>query len=108
MIEKDEGSFLPMARYARQVGFLAAALLAGTAVSGRPLKRRRPPRRPGPMRPTVGRPAARQPVSGEETRAFEQLGRFLETVTKGIVTVLLTIFGRATPVDVEYWQLEKL
>ncbi len=28
--------------------------------------------------------------------------------TKGIVTVLLTIFGRATPVDVEYWQLEKL
>ncbi len=27
---------------------------------------------------------------------------------KGIVTVLLTIFGRATPVDVEYWQLEKL
>ncbi|HOW72980.1 MAG TPA: transcription termination/antitermination protein NusG [Phycisphaerae bacterium] len=28
--------------------------------------------------------------------------------TKGIVTVLLTIFGRATPVDVEYWQLEKM
>jgi len=28
--------------------------------------------------------------------------------SKGIVTVLLTIFGRATPVDVEYWQLEKL
>ena len=28
--------------------------------------------------------------------------------TKGIVTVLLTIFGRSTPVDVEYWQLEKL
>ena len=27
---------------------------------------------------------------------------------KGIVTVLLTIFGRATPVDVEYWQLEKV
>ncbi|HOA73549.1 MAG TPA: transcription termination/antitermination protein NusG [Phycisphaerae bacterium] len=27
---------------------------------------------------------------------------------KGVVTVLLTIFGRATPVDVEYWQLEKL
>jgi transcription termination/antitermination protein NusG len=29
-------------------------------------------------------------------------------VQKGMVTVLLTIFGRATPVDVEYWQLEKL
>ena len=28
--------------------------------------------------------------------------------TKGIVTVLLSIFGRATPVDVEYWQLEKM
>ncbi len=28
--------------------------------------------------------------------------------SKGIVTVLLTIFGRSTPVDVEYWQLEKL
>jgi len=27
---------------------------------------------------------------------------------KGMITVLLTIFGRATPVDVEYWQLEKL
>ncbi len=28
--------------------------------------------------------------------------------TKGVVTVLLTIFGRSTPVDVEYWQLEKV
>lgn len=28
--------------------------------------------------------------------------------TKGIVTVLLTIFGRSTPVDVEYWQIEKM
>jgi len=27
---------------------------------------------------------------------------------KGVVTVLLTIFGRSTPVDVEYWQLEKV
>ena len=27
---------------------------------------------------------------------------------KGVVTVLLTIFGRSTPVDVEYWQIEKL
>lgn len=27
---------------------------------------------------------------------------------RGMVTVVLTIFGRATPVDVEYWQLEKV
>lgn len=27
---------------------------------------------------------------------------------RGMVTVLLTIFGRSTPVEVEYWQLEKL
>jgi transcriptional antiterminator NusG len=27
---------------------------------------------------------------------------------KGMVTVLLTIFGRATPVDVEYWLLERV
>lgn len=26
---------------------------------------------------------------------------------RGMVTVLLTIFGRSTPVEVEYWQLEK-
>lgn len=27
---------------------------------------------------------------------------------RGTVTVVLTIFGRSTPVDVEYWQLEKV
>jgi transcriptional antiterminator NusG len=27
---------------------------------------------------------------------------------KGVVTVLITIFGRSTPVDVEYWQVEPL
>ncbi|MCP4249927.1 MAG: transcription termination/antitermination factor NusG [bacterium] len=27
---------------------------------------------------------------------------------RGMITVVLTIFGRSTPVDVEYWQLEKV
>ena len=27
---------------------------------------------------------------------------------KGSVSVIVTIFGRATPLDIEYWQLEKL
>lgn len=42
--------------------------------------------------------------------SFENYEGNVDTIdeTKGIVTVLLTIFGRATPVDVEYWQLEKL
>ncbi|MHC4444614.1 MAG: transcription termination/antitermination protein NusG [Planctomycetota bacterium] len=42
--------------------------------------------------------------------SFENYEGNVDTIdeAKGIVTVLLTIFGRATPVDVEYWQLEKL
>jgi len=27
---------------------------------------------------------------------------------RGMITVVLTIFGRSTPVDVEYWQVEKV
>jgi len=27
---------------------------------------------------------------------------------KGTVRVIVTIFGRATPLDIEYWQLEKV
>ena len=42
--------------------------------------------------------------------SFENFEGEVDSVEKqkGMVTVLLTIFGRATPVDVEYWQLEKL
>ena len=42
--------------------------------------------------------------------SFQNFEGAVESIdeTKGIVTVLLTIFGRSTPVDVEYWQLEKI
>lgn len=41
--------------------------------------------------------------------SFESFEGEVESVDekRGIVTVNLTIFGRATPVEVEYWQMEK-
>ena len=42
--------------------------------------------------------------------AFENFEGDVDSIDEksGIVTVLVTIFGRATPVDVEYWQLERV
>ena len=42
--------------------------------------------------------------------SFESFEGMVDSVDegRGMVTVLLTIFGRSTPVEVEYWQLEKL
>jgi len=42
--------------------------------------------------------------------SFENFEGDVEAIDeqKGLVTVLLTIFGRATPVDVEYWLLERV
>jgi transcriptional antiterminator NusG len=42
--------------------------------------------------------------------SFENMEGEVESVDakRGMVTVELTIFGRSTPVDVEYWQVEKL
>lgn len=42
--------------------------------------------------------------------SFESFEGEVESVDerRGMVTVVLEVFGRATPVEVEYWQLEKL
>ncbi len=42
--------------------------------------------------------------------SFESFEGEVDTVDekRGIITVVLTIFGRSTPVDLEYWQLEKV
>jgi transcriptional antiterminator NusG len=42
--------------------------------------------------------------------AFEGFEGAVEDIDsdKGTVRVIVTIFGRATPLDIEYWQLEKV
>lgn len=76
---------MPVARHARQVGFLAAALLVSAALFARPLRRRRPaPVRPAPA---VRRGAPSAPSAGD-LRALEQVHQFLANVTPGAVTVV--------------------
>ncbi len=42
--------------------------------------------------------------------AFENFEGIVEAIDseRGIVQVIVTIFGRSTPLDIEYWQIEKV
>jgi transcriptional antiterminator NusG len=60
--------------------------------------------------PGLGIPFSRGDRVKIREGSFENYEGDVEAIEeqKGTVTVLLTIFGRSTPVDVEYWLLEKL
>ena len=42
--------------------------------------------------------------------AFENFEGMVDSIdsVRGLVRVIVTIFGRSTPLDIEYWQIEKL
>ena len=42
--------------------------------------------------------------------AFENFEGVVDSIdsARGIVSVIVTIFGRSTPLDIEYWQIEKV
>jgi transcription termination/antitermination protein NusG len=42
--------------------------------------------------------------------AFENFEGTVDSIDaeRGIVKVIVTIFGRSTPLDIEYWQIEKV
>jgi transcriptional antiterminator NusG len=42
--------------------------------------------------------------------AFENFEGSVDSIDseRGIVRVIVTIFGRSTPLDIEYWQIEKI
>jgi len=42
--------------------------------------------------------------------AFENFEGVVDDIDaeRGIVKVIVTIFGRSTPLDIEYWQIEKV
>jgi transcriptional antiterminator NusG len=42
--------------------------------------------------------------------AFENFEGVVDTIDseRGVVQVIVTIFGRSTPLDIEYWQIEKV
>jgi transcriptional antiterminator NusG len=42
--------------------------------------------------------------------AFENFEGTVDSIdsSRGIVKVIVPVFGRSTPLDIEYWQIEKL
>ena len=60
-----------------------------------------------------GAPVSLDFVKGDQVKikegAFENFEGAIDEVLadKGLVRVIVTIFGRATPVELEYWQVEK-
>jgi transcriptional antiterminator NusG len=60
-----------------------------------------------------GAPVSVEFAKGDEVKikegAFENFEGSVEEVLadKGLIRVIVTIFGRATPVELEYWQVEK-
>jgi len=42
--------------------------------------------------------------------AFENFEGTVDSIDseRGVVRVIVTIFGRSTPLDIEYWQIEKI
>jgi transcriptional antiterminator NusG len=42
--------------------------------------------------------------------AFENFEGVVDSIDseRGVVRVIVTIFGRSTPLDIEYWQIEKM
>jgi len=42
--------------------------------------------------------------------AFENFEGTVDSIDpeRGVVRVIVTIFGRSTPLDIEYWQIEKV
>ena len=82
--------------------------------------------KPSPMQPTdvskmlmqvekaqEGAPVSVEFAKGDQVKikegAFENFEGAVEEVLpdKGLIRVIVTIFGRATPVELEYWQVEK-
>jgi transcriptional antiterminator NusG len=61
-----------------------------------------------------GAPVSVEFAKGDQVKikegAFENFEGAVDEVLadKGLVRVVVTIFGRATPVELEYWQIEKL